>query len=134
MPAPKPSDFKLESPPAFAGPLGSAPVVGDRYVHRDRYAEIVEVTPTHVVLEVADKNGCFRKSVTVDEFPVLEQRTLKFAVFKPAPIEAPNEKLTGTGDEARSTAWRFTRKRGRCSSRRKGLSRAEARRRQPMTL
>lgn len=54
-----PNDFKLQ-PPSFAGPDGSAPRVGDRYVYRDRSA--------------------------VAEFPILEQRTLRLgAVFRPSP-------------------------------------------------
>lgn len=86
MPAPEPSPFTLESPPAFAGPLGSAPVVGDRYVHRDTSAEIIKVTATHIELVVDTPTESFWKSVTLQEFPTLEQRTLKAgAVFKPAP-------------------------------------------------
>lgn len=78
--------FKLEAP-SFAGPDGNAPVVGDRYVHRDKSAEIVEVTATHVCIEVADKDGCFRKTVTRDEFGVLEKRTLAIgAVFRPVDV------------------------------------------------
>lgn len=77
--------FKLEAPPEFAGPDGVAPVVGDRYVHRDQSAEIVEVTATHVVVEVANMKECFRNSITRADFAVLEKRTLAAgAVFKPA--------------------------------------------------
>lgn len=61
-------------------------MVGDRYVHRERSAEIVAVTATHVVIEVTRPDECFRKSVTREEFPILEKRTLGYgAVFKPAP-------------------------------------------------
>lgn len=81
-------NFKLD-PPTFAGPDGSAPVVGDRYVHRDRCCEVIIVTPANVVLLVATKDSFFRKTVSLQEFAVLEKRSLDAgAVFKPAPSVA----------------------------------------------
>lgn len=86
MPENNAQDFRLEAPPAFAGPDGSAPVVGDKYVHREKSCVITRITDSHVTLVITTPEEAFSKTVTRDEFAVLEKRTLENgAVFKPAP-------------------------------------------------